>query len=1399
MIETVEDPVTPSRGTVRVLIATTEGPVAIEALAREPAEIGKSFVVLADDRYTEWQPLSRFYNSFVSRTTGLIGRLFGHDAFRLIISGRIDDGFSWQLGVLVAHALEAAGRLAQRDDAADIVILATGEVGWGALTVGKVGYVERKLTLALDRLKQEMAAGHRVIALWPKDNNEDAAPRIASLRQLGIETVDVEAVAAAFAYLGLWAPSIDRVKAASAEQPSWNGSPFRGLEVFDADHRAVFFGRGQAREETLERLRRAAGQDCAFLLIYGSSGSGKSSLVRAGLVGDIKEIASEAAAWRDCVVQAGKAGSSPLEALARALCAAVPELGVDAGTLAERIRTSQPEAAAAIKMALAERRGLGREKLILLVDQFEELFLWVRDQRSEAAAAEREQFGAMLDALARSGAAWVLATMRSDLLPLLEHSPQLSRLAADERRYSLKAPSRAELREIVQRPAAVAGLQLTGKDRSGLPLVDVLVDAGAANPGSLPLLQFALARLYDNEGHTGQITYDAYSRIGGIEGAIGRWADDRVASLGDDVEMTQAVDDVLLALGRTDGDGGRVVARTALLETDFATPARGKVITTLEKARLVTLDAARDATGERTSVRVSHEALLTHWRRARQVFEAYAGKLDLRDRLNDDAQRWVDRDHDESLLLRAGRLLNEAEELTAGGRVSISPAAIEFIRVSARKAQAERDWEAAVQAEAEQRRHEREAEQARRLADAQALASANRRAAQRTKVGLGAALLLALVAGGFAVYAQAQRSAATENEGKATAAAHGAELALQDLVREARSARDQSRNAYGDLEDLAATIVRHSSQLAGIGARTKRAAALDNLGKAEDATGELDAILNIVPHKIPAIRSRAYQYLNVGRGEDAIREIQKILDAGAATTVDYANVAIAQALARRYDAAIAAAKNAKDAYRLGEGISDKLVSPDIERATRHNATSASGSDLRVALGYYIALFHAIKGDDAFEYELHAADADNPNPMGAMSAYLAVLNWAWQCSVWQERSADGAPRDYGLYAFEGALWERTAAIQPSYFDWARRAYEKFRDADARRHEPRYEALSRFVAGRLMQPHIIAAAPEVPPAPGADELVLQANEMNAARSGSSTMAYAAQVFILTKAIDLIDADRTAAGPARTDLTDRLVSLLLRRADWRQNAGDLTGAREDAERVIAINPRIAEAHWRLGRSTTGAKARQAHYEEAFRLDPNYEPALRDLSRTISANLPKDPTQRRGAQERALGLLLHWLDLEAYADSDDYEEIARLQLQLEKTDDAMATTRLAIAMEPARPALYELREAIERAQNVPDDKRTIHLAEGYRHAADAATGQGEDATRLSLYLRALKTIAAAKADDDATFELEASVRSLSEFLADAYPASFVKQFWQSLTGATLADEIRARIQQEAAKFDKG
>jgi hypothetical protein len=108
---------------------------------------------------TETADIAAAYHAFVVRPTGVIESLFGHSCYRLDVSGRIDAGSSWQLGVLAAHGLQAAGRLAQENDPADGVIWTTGSVRPVDLTVGAVSHVPEKLIHSLDRLKQEVADG----------------------------------------------------------------------------------------------------------------------------------------------------------------------------------------------------------------------------------------------------------------------------------------------------------------------------------------------------------------------------------------------------------------------------------------------------------------------------------------------------------------------------------------------------------------------------------------------------------------------------------------------------------------------------------------------------------------------------------------------------------------------------------------------------------------------------------------------------------------------------------------------------------------------------------------------------------------------------------------------------------------------------------------------------------------------------------------------------------------------------------------------------------------------------------------------------------------------------------------------------------------------------------------
>jgi tetratricopeptide (TPR) repeat protein len=693
----------------RVFIPTTEGPVAVDRIIRSP--LGKSIVCERGGK----EPLRAFsakYNEFVRKRIAQPGQANSAAAFRLDVSGRIDTGDSWQLAVFLAHALQDADRLArpEHEEQAGSILVASGEIEYG-LTVGAVGYIEEKLRAAYSLIEAGIKSGQRVLVALPAGNATDGRAEQECARRLGVELISVGSVQEVFKRLDLsppaWTPS---------DEEPWEGTPFRGLSVFEQHHRRIFFGRGKAREEALRQLRRQAQEGCAFLLIHGSSGAGKSSLARAGLLGDIQHMATVTEPWRSAVLVPSRGGLPAIPALAEALLDALPGISLDRQGLAARIADSPTEAVGSITAALACARPGGRTKLVLLVDQLEELLLWARERGDAAAEAQREAFAEILGLLARTGVVWVIATLRSDLLNLLDDSPTLSQLARSDRLYRLERPSRAALHEIVKRPAELAGFQFTGRDAEGLQLADVLVEAGAASPDSLPLLQFALERLFEKEGRAGTISYDTYKDIGELTNAIGEWAEATVLELGTDPGTARAVDDLILELGRPDSESGTIVGRTAVLDSGFVTPAREQAIEALARARLLVLDTI----GGHRTCRVAHEALLSNWPRAQTLFASRKLALELRERLNREAAEWLAEGRDPASLIRSGPRLATAEQLLAEGLLHFTEEVRAFVAASIAKDQQDKAEERRRQEEAlEERRRRGERERLRLATDQQ--------------------------------------------------------------------------------------------------------------------------------------------------------------------------------------------------------------------------------------------------------------------------------------------------------------------------------------------------------------------------------------------------------------------------------------------------------------------------------------------------------------------------------------------------------------------------------------------------------------------------------------------------------------------------------------------------------
>ncbi len=465
------------------------------------------------------------------------------------------------------------------------------------------------------------------------------------------------------------------------------GSPFRGLEPFDQAHADVFFGRTRAVSEVLDHLRAQAARDRPFVVVVGMSGGGKSSLVRAGLVPLLTRpgVIEGVAHWRRAVLRPADEGGDPFLALAAALLGegALPELAT-AGTsppeLASLARSSPAALAPLIRTAL-DRAGEGGKakgaRLALVVDQLEEVF-----SIKGLSEMERRAFGCALDALARSGRVWVVATLRSDLYPRLAEVPELVALKEGEGQYDLLAPSASEIGQMIRQPVSAAGLRLEVDPVTGERLEDRLMDAAVGRPGSLPLLEFTLEELYRLRTDDGTLTLEAFEALGGVEGSLARRAEEVFSDL--PTEVQEALPGIMRQLVTVveNAEGTTLAARPAALDRIREDPAGERLVDALVSARLLVTDLVGEGGAV---VRVAHEALLRHWPRLTEWLAEDQELLKSRARLRAAAFRWAEAGRNEDLLLSSGKPLEDARTVVSAGS-TLTELELAFVAESERKA-----------------------------------------------------------------------------------------------------------------------------------------------------------------------------------------------------------------------------------------------------------------------------------------------------------------------------------------------------------------------------------------------------------------------------------------------------------------------------------------------------------------------------------------------------------------------------------------------------------------------------------------------------------------------------------------------------------------------------------------
>jgi eukaryotic-like serine/threonine-protein kinase len=416
--------------------------------------------------------------------------------------------------------------------------------------------------------------------------------------------------------------------------------PFRGLDHFDVRDRAVYFGRSAEVAAALETLRSRG-----LLALVGPSGSGKSSLARAGVLPAV--VDGGLGGWpKRWDVATATPGSDPRAAIAQAL---VP--------FVERARDRSPDELVDALAGRAQETGFG---VLLLVDQLEEL-------ATSAAGASRAWTAQLLARIGERPLPGVRAvvTARRDLLDPLLALPDFGRVLVRGSVLIEPMPD-AAWADVIEQALAAYGYAF--EDEEVVAQVQ-----GELRGAAMPLVQFALAELWrSRDTAKKRITRASVRALGGIAAALERHAEATLSSLAaKDAGAIETVRQVFLTL--TTPQGTRIT-KPLVTVLEAGGPGAAPVVEAFERARL--LVRAQDG------IRIAHEALLVQWGRLRSwVAEGREDRL-LAETLEHDARRWKE-DRDATPLWRR-RKLAHAVELSRRGSVALSDPARAFVEAAGR-------------------------------------------------------------------------------------------------------------------------------------------------------------------------------------------------------------------------------------------------------------------------------------------------------------------------------------------------------------------------------------------------------------------------------------------------------------------------------------------------------------------------------------------------------------------------------------------------------------------------------------------------------------------------------------------------------------------------------------------
>lgn len=442
-------------------------------------------------------------------------------------------------------------------------------------------------------------------------------------------------------------------------RPFEGHSPYVGLRAFTEQDAEYFFGRTQLVTNLLARVDVSR-----FVVVAGPSGSGKSSLVRAGLLPALKVgklLNSER--W---LYETLTPGRDPMTELARVTSSladstnAGNELmsrGISDATLLHRW----------VEIALKDDR---RRRAILVVDQFEEIFTQLARADIRIAFLNLLTYAATVE----RGRTTILFTLRSDFVTHCASYPQINALL-NQQFLQMGPMQPGELVQAIAQPAVQVGLRIDPD------LVAQIVNEMQGEPGSLPLMQFALTDLFDSQQRKGGVialTLADYQARGGLHKALERHADAGLAKLLEpDRQLAGQIFKNLIQVGHGTQDTRRTALFAEIVPVGCTDESVQSVMQKLADSRLLTTDGQ----GDQQTVTIAHEKLIDAWPWLRNLVNEHREMIALQNQINEDAQAWHNHQKDTSYLYQGARLATIQEQMNAK-KLVLSKASQEFINVS---------------------------------------------------------------------------------------------------------------------------------------------------------------------------------------------------------------------------------------------------------------------------------------------------------------------------------------------------------------------------------------------------------------------------------------------------------------------------------------------------------------------------------------------------------------------------------------------------------------------------------------------------------------------------------------------------------------------------------------------